>query len=61
MQQADAGLTSDQAAPDAVTCGQSLTKQCIDLSRFNSVDVVKDLAELRKALGITSFNLYGVS
>ena len=57
----DAGLTSDQAVADAVTCGQSLSKQGIDLSQFNTVEVVKDLAELRKALGITTYNLYGVS
>ena len=57
----DAGLTSDQAAADAVTCGQSLSKQGIDLSRFNTVEVVKDLADLRSALRITSYNLYGVS
>lgn len=57
----DAGLTSDQAAADAVQCGQTLSKQGIDLSRFNTVEVVKDLADLRKALGITTYNLYGVS
>ncbi|MEO6103930.1 MAG: alpha/beta fold hydrolase [Pseudoxanthomonas sp.] len=57
----DAGLTSDHAAADAVQCGQSLAKQGIDLSRFNTVEVVKDLADLRKALGITTYNLYGVS
>ena len=57
----DAGLTSDQAAADAVQCGQSLSKQGIELSRFNTVEVVRDLADLRKALGITTYNLYGVS
>ncbi len=57
----DAGLTSDQASADAVTCGQSLSKQGIDLSRFNTAEVVKDLADLRNALGITTYNLYGVS
>lgn len=57
----DAGLTSDQAAADAVKCGQSLSKQGIDLSRFNTPEVVHDLADLRKALGITTYNLYGVS
>ncbi|MDQ3038592.1 MAG: alpha/beta hydrolase [Pseudomonadota bacterium] len=57
----DAGLTSDQAATDAVECGQSLSKQGIDLSRFNTIEIVKDLTDLRKALGVTTYNLYGVS
>lgn len=57
----DAGLTSDYAAADAAKCGQSLNKQGIDLSRFNTVEIVKDLADIRKALGITTYNLYGVS
>lgn len=57
----DAGLTSNQAAADAMRCGHELVKQGIDLSRFSTIEIVKDVADLRKALGITTYNLYGVS
>lgn len=57
----DAGLTSDQDATDAASCGERFTRAGLDLSRFNTAAVVEDLADLRKALGIDSYNLFGVS
>lgn len=57
----DAGLTSEQAATDAARCGERLTHEGVDLSQFNTAVLAQDLADLRKALGIDTYNLFGVS
>lgn len=57
----DAGITDDAAAAAAKACGERLTAAGIDLSQFNVATVVDDLRELRAALGIKRYNLFGVS
>jgi pimeloyl-ACP methyl ester carboxylesterase len=57
----DAGLTSDRAVTDAQACGRRLAADGVDLSQYNSAVIVKDLADLRQALGIGAYNLYGIS
>ncbi|GAB4357368.1 MAG: alpha/beta fold hydrolase [Kiloniellaceae bacterium] len=42
-------------------CAQRLQGEGIDLSAYNSRESAADIAELRRALGIESWNLYGVS
>lgn len=57
----DAGVTSDKGVEDLKACGEKLKGQGIDLSQYNSAVVAQDIGDLRKALGITTYNLYGIS
>jgi pimeloyl-ACP methyl ester carboxylesterase len=43
------------------TCHDRLTASGVDLSAYNSVENASDVADLRKALGIAEWNLYGRS
>jgi pimeloyl-ACP methyl ester carboxylesterase len=45
----------------AVACAERLQAEGIDLTAYNSRESVADIAELRVALGIEEWNLYGVS
>jgi pimeloyl-ACP methyl ester carboxylesterase len=42
-------------------CRDELTATCANLSAYNSTESVADLADLRKALGITEWNIYANS
>ena len=57
----DAGVTSDAGVAILQACGKGFQAQGIDLSQYNSAVIVKDIRDLRQALGITTYNLYGAS
>ena len=54
-----AAATADVAATKA--CGDRFRSAGIDLSAYNTKENAADLADLRVALGIPSWNMYGVS
>lgn len=45
----------------AIACAERLQGEGVDLTAYNSRESAADIAELRKALGIEAWNLYGVS
>lgn len=57
----DAGPLSEAAADTLKACGQRFAAAGVDLSQYNSAEVAKDVQDLRKALGIARFDLFGVS
>lgn len=57
----DAGPLSDAAAQQAIACAQRLKESGVDLSRYNAEEVVKDIQDLRKTLGLKQIDLMGVS
>lgn len=57
----DAGVTSDEGVAQLKACGEKFTAQGIDLSQYNSAVIAKDIHDLRAALHITTYNLFGVS
>ncbi len=57
----DAGVTSDAGVAILQACGKRLQAQGIDLSQYNSAVIVKDIRDLRQALGITTYNIYSGS
>lgn len=57
----DAGVTSDDGVKQLQACGKRLAASGMDLSQYNSATIVKDIRDLRKALGIKAYNLFGVS
>lgn len=58
-------LTNEEEIPSeveaAVHCRDRLTAKNIDLSAYNSLESAADLKDLRQALGIEQWNLYGFS
>jgi len=57
----DAGPLSDAAADTLKACGERFAAVGVDLSRYNSAEVAQDVQDLRTALGIGRFDLFGVS
>ena len=57
----DAGVTSDAGVAILQACGKGFQAQGIDLSQYNSAVIAKDIRDLRKALGITAYNIYSGS
>ena len=57
----DAGPLSDGAADTLKACGERFAAAGVDLSRYGSAEVARDVQDLRKALGIDRFDLFGVS
>ncbi len=57
----DAGPLSDAAAQQLIACAQRLKASGVDLSRYNAEEVVKDVQDLRKTLGLKQVDLFGVS
>jgi len=57
----DAGPLNEAAAQALIACAQRLKDSGVDLSRYNAVEVVKDIQDLRKALGLEQVDLFGVS
>ena len=45
----------------AKSCAKRLRMDGVDLSAFNTAESARDLADLRRALGIPRWNLYGIS
>ncbi|MEO6225766.1 MAG: alpha/beta hydrolase [Sphingomicrobium sp.] len=57
----DAGPLSDVAAAGLQACGMRHAAAGVDLSRYNSLEVTRDLQDLRRALNINRFDIIGVS
>ncbi|MBW8733152.1 MAG: alpha/beta hydrolase [Asticcacaulis sp.] len=57
----DAGVTSEDGVGMLRACGQTFTAAGVDLSQYNSAVIAKDIHDLRTALHITTYNLFGVS
>jgi pimeloyl-ACP methyl ester carboxylesterase len=57
----DAGPLSDAAAQQLIACSQRLQASGVDLARYNAVEVVKDIQDLRKALNLQQIDLMSVS
>lgn len=57
----DAGPLSDAAAASLEACAQRHAAAGVDLSRYNAAEVARDVGDLRQALGLSTFDLYGGS
>ena len=57
----DAGPLSEGTADTLKACGQRFAAAGVDLSRYNAAEVALDVQDLRKALGLDRFDLFGVS
>lgn len=57
----DAGPLNDAAAQQAIACAERLKASGVDLSQYNAEEVVKDIQDLRKTLGLKQVDLMGVS
>ena len=57
----DAGPISDATAHELEACGRRWAAAGLDLSRYNAHEVALDVQDLRRALGLKSFDLYGGS
>jgi pimeloyl-ACP methyl ester carboxylesterase len=51
----------DDPLEQLTTCRDSLIRQGIDLSQYNSAQIASDMEALRKALGVKQFNVWGAS
>lgn len=58
---ADAGSLDKLRKDKVLACRNALTSKGIDLSAYNTVENASDIEDLRKALGIGRWILYGVS
>ncbi len=57
----DAGVTSDAGVAELQACAKRLAATGADLTQYNSAVIAKDIRDLRTALGIKAYNLYGGS
>ncbi len=57
----DAGPLTESAVRTLQACGARQTASGVDLSRYNSAEVARDVQDLRRALGLKSFDLFGIS
>ena len=57
----DAGPISDATAQALEACGGRWAASGADLSRYNAKEVALDVQDLRRALGLKSFDIYGAS
>jgi pimeloyl-ACP methyl ester carboxylesterase len=57
----DAASTGRRQAAATAACHRRLMAKGIDLSAYNTTENAADFADLRKALGIAEWNVYGVS
>ncbi len=57
----DAGITSDAGVKILSDCMAKYQAQGYDLTQYNSAVIAKDVRDLRAALGIKTYNLYGGS
>ncbi len=57
----DAGPLSEADARSLQACGRRLKASGVDLSRYNAREVALDVQDLRRALGLKRFDIYGVS
>ncbi|MCU0882861.1 MAG: alpha/beta hydrolase [Hyphomonadaceae bacterium] len=61
VQLTDSGLASDADIAAMTACYQRLRGEGVDLSQYNSKVIASDITDLRRALGIGTYNLYGIS
>ena len=57
----DAGPISEATEQELEACGRRWAAAGVDLSRYNAREVALDVQDLRRALGLKSFDLYGGS
>lgn len=57
----DAGPPSEADADRIVACLQAFKARGVDLSRYNAVEVARDVQDLRKALKLSQIDLFGGS
>ncbi len=57
----DAGPLSEAAAKGLIACGSRHAAAGVDLSSYNALEVARDVQDLRTALGLERFDLFGVS
>lgn len=57
----DAGLRDERAVDAIRACAARHAAAGVDLSQFNIAATVRDIGDLRRALGIGRYNLFGVS
>ncbi len=57
----DAGPPSDADADGIVACLQAFKAKGVDLSRYNAIEVARDVQDLRKALKLGQIDLFGGS
>jgi pimeloyl-ACP methyl ester carboxylesterase len=57
----DAGPLSEGTAQALIACGQRQKAAGVDLSRYNAEEIVKDIQDLRRLLGLKQVDLFGVS
>ena len=57
----DAGPASADAATSLQACLRKHAEGGVNLARYTSIEVVRDLQDLRKALGIATFDVYALS
>ena len=57
----DAGITSDAGVKILSDCMAKYQAAGYDLTQYNSATIAKDIRDLRTALHITTYNLYGAS
>lgn len=61
LQLTDAGPVSEEAAAALRDCLRRYSAQGVDLSRYNSVEVVRDLEDIRAALDVKVFDVFAIS
>ncbi|MFO0447344.1 MAG: alpha/beta fold hydrolase, partial [Pseudomonadota bacterium] len=61
LQLTDAGLVADGAVEAAKACLQRHAAAGVDLSRYNAETIAQDVAALRKALNVGTYNIVGIS
>lgn len=57
----DAGPPTDQDAQGIVACLKAFQAKGVDISRYNAVEVAKDVQDIRKLLGYRQIDLFGGS
>ncbi|MFT3998240.1 MAG: alpha/beta hydrolase [Asticcacaulis sp.] len=57
----DAGVTSTAGVEVLKACALHWRARGVDMSQYNSAVIVRDIRDLRQALGITTYNLFGGS
>lgn len=57
----DAGPASEEVVSELIACGRRFAAEGVDFSQYQSRNVARDVQAIREALGIESFDLYGLS
>ncbi len=57
----DAGITSDEGVKILSDCMAGWQAKGYDLTQYNSATIARDIRDLRTALGVKTYNLYGGS